>query len=237
MHVCFELGLGHARLLEVHAVVLAIAATGCTRTHQVRELDLGRQRQRLAERNAQHRYCAKQVGPHQGCVPSDGPPPVVPDDHCLLFGLCREQPAHGADDVTDDVRDRVSRDVLWLTRSTVAPHIQGHRAITCACQGSQLMPPRVPRLGEAVTHHDERACTLLDVVNLDAVRGDFAVFSRAHGRAFYHVAGAKDPWTYRCALYSGAGHQLSLRPSHNFTGAAMSCVGSMSSSAATLIDT
>ena len=120
------------------------------------------------------RHRGKDVGAQQGRVGRDRRTPVVAHDHGGVL-------AEGFDDaevVVDVVQHPVGLDLQGGRGAAVAAHVDGHRPEAGRGDGGQLVPPRVPRFGEAVHQQHQRAAALLDQVDTDAPGVDGAVVHR-----------------------------------------------------------
>jgi hypothetical protein len=80
-----------------------------------------------------------------------------------------------ADNVADQMKERELLNGLGTVRLTVASHIRGDGVETRVGECNKLMPPRVPRLREPMTHNHKRAGPCLSDVHIDAVRRDSAM--------------------------------------------------------------
>src|SRR5688572_32813329 len=98
-------------------------------------------------------------------MPRDRRAPVVSNDDRLLLAERGYEP----DDVADRMQDRVVVRVRGRFRLTEAAHVWRNSAEARSGDGRQLVPPRIPELGPAVTHQHERTCTLLRNVHADCV--------------------------------------------------------------------
>jgi hypothetical protein len=155
--VGLELLLRDTRLLEVD-LVEAVAGLRPDRL----------QRGSRAARGVRHRqpdHAADQVGPHQGGLPGDGCAPVVTDDH----GRALAQRVDQADDVTDEVVNRVVVDAFRLVGLPVAPLVGRHHVVAGVGEGGDLVAPGVPRLRPAVQQQHERSFAAFGNVHPDAV--------------------------------------------------------------------
>lgn len=100
------------------------------------------------------------------------------DQHGLLLAQSVEQTS----DVTAEVEDVVC---LYFRRgvgAAVAPHVGRHGPVAGRRQGPQLMPPRVPRLGEPMDHQHQRPLPLLGDPHTDTVDADVRERRRSGGR-------------------------------------------------------
>ena len=80
-------------------------------------------------------------------------------------------------------------DGLGLVGLAVAAHVGRDGMVAGRGERGELMPPRVPRLGEAVAEQHERALALLGDVHADAVGVDGAVSDSLTGdRAYLSLA-------------------------------------------------
>ena len=105
-------------------------------------------------------------------LPGHRAAPVVPDDRRLLA----LEMADDRRDVADEQAHVVVLDARRLVAQVVAALIDGHD-LEAIRQRRHLMPPRVPEVGEAVNHDDERGGAGLfraerGVVNLHAALRD-----------------------------------------------------------------
>src|SRR5205807_10672592 len=97
-----------------------------------------------------------------------------------------EQPEH----VVGQVDDVVGVDGGRLVGAAVPTLVGGDGVVPGPGQRRQLVPPRVPELGEAVAEHDERALPLLGDVHVDAVGADDPEGGLVHeGEAYGNGAG------------------------------------------------
>ena len=74
-----------------------------------------------------------------------------------------------ADAVAGQVDDAVGLDLLGRFGRPIAPDVDGGRPVTGGGEGHELVPPRVPRLGEAVDEQDEGPLAHLGHVDAHAV--------------------------------------------------------------------
>ena len=79
-------------------------------------------------------------------------------------------------DISDKVVDVVSVYGLRSTRFSVASHGHSNCLIAGICESFDLVTPRIPTFGEAMTHDHRRALSLGHKVNLYAVAFDDVFF-------------------------------------------------------------
>ena len=170
--VGIELALGLPGLLEIEDVEEALAGHGL---HQLR----GRHGRAWNEGHRHADHAAEAIGPQQRGAPRHDGSPVVADDHGGLGAEGIEQARH----VAHQVEDGVGVDGFGGLGLAVATHVGRHGVVARRSQRRELMPPRVPELGEAVTQEHQRAFAGLRHVHLDAVGLDGAVTDPGHLRS------------------------------------------------------
>ncbi len=104
-------------------------------------------------------------------LPCDHAAPIVADDDRLLFA----QRLDDGDHVAHQQSHVVILDALGLVAQVVAALIDGD-ALEFIGQRLHLVAPRVPEIGKAVDHDDQRAAAEARVMNLDAVGIGITVF-------------------------------------------------------------
>jgi hypothetical protein len=90
--------------------------------------------------------------------------------------VCVEQ----ADEVADQMEDRVLIDRLRPVALAIAAHIGRDRMKTRRGERRNLMTPGIPGFGKAVAHQHQRPLTLLDDIEADAVGLDQSLRWFAH---------------------------------------------------------
>ena len=92
--------------------------------------------------------------------------PVVPGDERPLL----PERVHQRDHVAGQVQDRVLVGGLRAAGAAVAALVGRDGVKACLGQRGELMPPRVPALGEPVQQHDQRALARLGHVHAQPAR-------------------------------------------------------------------
>jgi hypothetical protein len=95
----------------------------------------------------------------------------LPGDHRLFDAARVEQTDH----VAEQMQQRVAVDLRRGIGLSIATHIWRNRVKTGRRQRRELVPPRIPALGEAVAQQDCRTAPLLCNVHADAVGLDDAM--------------------------------------------------------------
>ena len=113
-------------------------------------------------RHRQDHQPVDQVGPGQNDIPGDRRAPVVSDHDRVLLTFGGD---HGRN-VAYEIRHRVGGLALRLVGEVVAAGVQRGSAIARGRQGGHQGLPGRPVVGEAVDHHDKRALTFNDIVDL-----------------------------------------------------------------------
>ena len=175
-HVALELGLGHARLLEVELVERCVVGL----RHHGGRAD-GRAR---PERHAEADDAAEAVGTQQRRVPGDRRAPVVAGDHRRASRPARRRRPTMSPTRCSSVYCSISSGAVGLA---VAAHVGRHGVEAGLGQRAELVAPGVPGLREAVAEDDERALALLGHVHADAVGLDGRVLHARHGPLRLHV--------------------------------------------------
>ena len=116
-------------------------------------------------------------------MPGDRRPPVVARDHRRRLAEGVEE----ADDIADQMEQRVVLDRLRHRGLTVAALVGRDGVIAGLRQRDQLMAPRIPGLGEAVAEDDQRPLARLGHVHAQAVGLDESV-GDLHGQSSRPVA-------------------------------------------------
>ncbi len=107
----------------------------------------------------------------QGELPDVEAAPVVAGDDALLLAEGIEQTG----DVGGDVLAAVVGGVRGRVGVAIAAHVGSDGAIARIGEGRELVPPRIPELGEAVDHDDGKAFARLGDMHRDAVGLDLVV--------------------------------------------------------------
>ncbi len=89
---------------------------------------------------------------------------------------CIEQ----ADEVADQMKDRVLIDRLGCVALAVTAHVGGNGAEARRGEGANLMAPGIPGLGKAVAEQHQRPFALFGDVEADAVALDHSLGRFAH---------------------------------------------------------
>jgi hypothetical protein len=96
--------------------------------------------------------------------PRDAGSPVVADDERALLTAITDERR----DVVDEALHAVRAHVLGFVGQVVAALVGHDDTKSRGDERADLLPPRVPELGEAMQEHDERPVPGLDVVELHA---------------------------------------------------------------------
>ena len=85
-----------------------------------------------------------------------------------------------ADEVADQMKDRVLIDRLGCVALAVTAHVGGHGVEARRGEGANLMAPGIPGFGKAVAEQHQRSLALLGDVEADAVALDRSLGRFAH---------------------------------------------------------
>ena len=124
---------------------------------------MGRPAARGAVGDAEHRYRGEDVRSKQCRVGGDRRPPVVADDDRLR--VPPGQRLYHAQVVADVLEHPVGLDLQGRGGSPVPPDVDRHGPEPGRGDDRQLVPPRVPRLGESVDEQDQRTGPFLHTVD------------------------------------------------------------------------
>ena len=132
--------------------------------------DVERRGRRIGERHAHVEDGRDPLGMQPPHLPDHHGAPVVPDEGRLLVAEVVEQAAQ----IGREVVRAVPIDLGGAAAPPVAPQVGRDGAVPGPSERVQLMPPRVPELGEAVAEDDRRPIGGPggDHMELDPVRGD-----------------------------------------------------------------
>ena len=155
--VLLQLGLGHARLLEV----LKIEIVDAELLQRRQDVDIARRR----VGHAHGRDRSEEIGPPEGGMPGDGRAPVVPHDDRLRLAERLHQLGH----VAHQMIERVLVDRFGRLRAAIAAHVGRDGAETGLAHRLELMAPRIPALRPAMAEQDERSAPCLGVTHVDVV--------------------------------------------------------------------
>src|SRR6516162_2101223 len=68
----------------------------------------------------------------------------------------------------------------WAISVAIAAHIRCHRAEARLTESAELVAPRIPGFGEAVTHEDQRSRAMLDTMHANTIGLDRAMSHLSH---------------------------------------------------------
>ena len=174
-----QLRFGHARCLKIKLVENRLV---CLRHHAGRANWKPR-----PERHAHPDHRAKAVRTQQRGIPCHRRAPIVSSDHRRVGAESVQQTDH----IAHQVQQRVLINRLGTICLSVAAHIRRHRLKAGVRKRLQLVTPRIPRFGEAVTQQHQRARAAFRHVHANAIRFDEPMFHFSHA----------DPTRKRDALY------------------------------------
>ena len=96
------------------------------------------------------------------------------------------------EEVVGQMHDVVVLDGRWAVGCAVAALVGGDDAKSLVGQGSELVTPRVPELGEAVAEHHQWPLAQFGDVHGDAIGGDRAMSDLVHEPRLYVEGGSID---------------------------------------------
>src|SRR5262249_42160542 len=163
--VALKFGLGDSGLLEVELVKDRIGCLG----HEAR----GARCALLSrpEWYTQSDHATKAIRPHERRIPRYRRPPIMSHDDTLRHLECLKQ----ANNIADRMKERERRNTLGTVRLPEPPPPRGVGGKPRLGECNELVPPRVPRLREPMTHNHKRAGPCLGDMHFDAVRCDSAM--------------------------------------------------------------
>src|SRR5262249_45592790 len=163
--VALKFGLGDSGLLEVELVKDRIGCLG----HEAR----GARCALLSrpEWYTQSDHATKAIRPHERRIPRYRRPPIMSHDDTWRTWARPTQ----ANTTADQRKERDLLNSLGTVRLTVPAHTGGDGGEPRLGECNELVPPRVPRLREPMTHNHKRAGPCLGDMHFDAVRCDSAM--------------------------------------------------------------
>ena len=168
-HIALELGLGHARLLEIELVEPFVRRSAASPSSAARPSADGTARSGRSRRGSGRAAAAPRA--RQPARPSRGRRSRPASRPAHRRGRpCRRRDAAGC----------IARWPRARSVSAVAAHVGRDGAEAGLGERAELMPPGVPGLGEAVAEDDERALAPLRHVHADAVGLDDRVLHARH---------------------------------------------------------
>ncbi|GBD27029.1 hypothetical protein HRbin30_02373 [bacterium HR30] len=168
-HIAPQFCIGHARFLKIQDIVEAPLG------HLPHDRQW-RHRQSRKERGVHPDHAGYAVRRQQGHLPGHQATPVMAYDH----GFLDLERVKQACKVSDQMMDRILPHFGRRARLAVATLIRSDRTVTSPGQGSQLMAPRVPDLGESMAQKHRKPLSGFYSVDANPVCIEVAVRKFRH---------------------------------------------------------